>query len=338
MDFNIIQGQSNLTGTNTYSGTLSLGVTVLIDRGIYLCLIPNANTVTNPTLALNGIAAQTIFDITGNALKVGDLQTNAMAFLMYDASIPGFRLMCCKEVDTGWIDLLGFSFIPAGSRPQYRVIGRAIQFRGTAVIALDNGAGAIVPYTNEASYVSQALVVPYQGSGATGGVVVNPAGSITFNGGAASLPVQYFPDGIYSKRWAIGFRRILAQEESSNAISYTSTATIYISNTGILSLDCLIDLEVYGPSNPVGMAPLRFINSNVVTGQRSVDLRNVYDSVLTTYTNTLFGNANNAGLVLQPNLVQGPELAHSVTMDAAIPSNLGGFNFCLDGLMAFMMP
>ncbi len=347
MDFNIIQGQSStLTYTASpegYACTLSVAVTaagaapnLYVNKGLYLLKISTTNSDTRPTLNINGIGAQTIVkngstSATTINLNIGDLIANTWAYFLWDQSIGGgggaFIYVCCSEVDTGWIDLSGFSFMT--NKPQYRVIGRTLLFRGQAAIPLDNGAGSVIPFVNEASYIGQQIIAPFTGSG---GVTVNSAGSITFNNGTAVLPAAYWPDNTYQVPYSIIVRRILAQADASNAITYTATVTIFITTSGTLVLQTLFDVEEYQSTQPVGFSPLRFLNSNVIAGQYSLNLRDVVIG------NTLFGNAANATLTLAINTVTGPTLQHAITMDTAKPEQIGGFIVIMDQLKGFLAP
>ena len=296
MDFNIIQGQSGTVGYSSsgtspvlevYSCTLSVGVSQLetgipyTDKGLYLLRLPNnANTTTVPKLNINAVGSYSILanGSTPGAnlyVQVGQLIANCWAFFLWDQSLQSgtgaFVFMGFKDIDTGWQDLSGFAFITGAPKPQYRVIGKTINFRGNAIIPLAGSGGALVNYASETSYVGQAYTTPYQG---TGGVVVNRYGGLqwNYNGTAAQsvLPPGILPDGNYSRQ-IVGIRRILAATDTYNTITYSSWLFLNISNTGVLWVDTIFDLEEYGDSQPVGMSMMRFLTSFCTQGHASLD-------------------------------------------------------------------
>lgn len=226
--------------------------------------------------------------------------------------------------DTGWVDLLGFSFMPGGTRPQFRLIGKELKFRGTLVVPLSNDGGTtLIPYSSETSYLPQFYSAPYTGSGATGGVLINANGSIVFNQNAAVIPSSYFPDAVYSTPFVIATRRINS-DTVGNEIAYTATVIIILGTDGKLTIGTLYDFENLSGTN-VGHSPLRFLNSNVVAGDYALNLRTVNTS------DTLFGITANTPL---PYDIAQQTFKHSVTFDAALPQNLGGFNVNISGLRA----
>lgn len=94
MDAKIIQGQCILAGgTVTYTGTLSLGISAYVDKGIYLLKVNATNTTTAPTINLNGLGAKTVFAKDGSALAVGAMLINEIDFFVYVAADNGFRLV-----------------------------------------------------------------------------------------------------------------------------------------------------------------------------------------------------------------------------------------------------
>lgn len=236
---------------------------------------------------------------------------------------PGVCPTCPPPEDTGWIDLDGFEFMTTG-RPQYRVIGKVIHFRGNAIVPLSNDGGAtVIPYTDETSYRDSLFVAPFTGTSPSNGVIINPAGSLTYNRGGAVIP--YTPDGTYALTWATLFRRV--KSDTTAYITYTAACQVFLTSAGTLLLDCLFDAEELTPSQVTGFSPLRFTTSNVVSGDYAVDFKVVNTA------DTLFGVTANAVL---PLTIAQQAIKHQVTMDAAHPESLGGFNVKLDGLIAYL--
>lgn len=230
--------------------------------------------------------------------------------------------------DSGWLDLSGFNFISGQTfRPQYRVIGRVVHFRGSALVQLGSGGGVTpVAYISEANYTAQLFTTPY--TGVVQGVVINPAGSLTFNNGSPVLPFSL--DSSYASNKVIMARRIKTNGGDTEQAVYYGTVDVNISSTGVLLLDCLLDNEDFATGTTVGSSSLRFINSNVVAGQSILDLRNAGAG-----SSTLLGSS--AGT---PYTYAITEIAHThaITLDAGSPGSLGGFGISLSGLVAYLPP
>lgn len=77
---------------DAYTLTLNeSGYTAYFDGMMFSCSIPATNTLTNPTIDVNGIGAQTIVDRLGNALGVGELMSGGIYEFRYDGT--NFRLV-----------------------------------------------------------------------------------------------------------------------------------------------------------------------------------------------------------------------------------------------------
>lgn len=248
--------------------------------------------------------------------------------------------------DTGWLDLQGFAWLPVGTRPQYRILGKTMSFRGTVVIPIgDNGNTIIRPYVNEGSYSNSSLTNPYTGGG-TGGVILGGAGgneSMQFNNGLTVLQSSsHNPDSTYLLPFVVGFRRVQTQNDATKAVAYSGIYTLGISATGILSLSTLFDLETY--LNNTDTAPksssssmLRFITSKVVAGNGVLNYT-IIDGMAGTsaVVDTLQGVNGLPTHDMQAN-VNAPVTAgdysnkHFVTLDASLASQIGGFNVPLSG-------
>lgn len=71
------------SGTNTYTADLVPPISEYIEGAVYYVRFTNANTVTNPTIAFNGLAAKTLKKDSEAALSVGDIQANSRHALLY---------------------------------------------------------------------------------------------------------------------------------------------------------------------------------------------------------------------------------------------------------------
>ena len=240
----------------------------------------------------------------------------------------GYNWIPITATDSGWVDLLGFGFLPGGSAPQYRLIGKELSFRGNAIVALDDGAGAIVPYANEGSYAAATgLVTPNTAlTGPAGAVTVVAAGSIIFNKSAAVIPASAFPDNSYSIQ-KIAYRRVNTSSASIQAV-YTAYVNVFIGATGLLTVQTLLDIEEYTGGQVLGNSLYRFITSKATTGDYLLNYTNVTGGSLQGVT------AAGSLTLIVPRPAGNP--THAVTLDAANPTDIGGFVISLDGLKAYL--
>ena len=283
MDHNIIQGRSVLGGSATVlTGTLSVGVTTYIDGGVYYGKVSATNTTTTPTLNLNTIGAKTIVNKIGGALTIGQIVASGWYQFQYDSGTDKFLLLN-SEVDSGWIDLSGFSHQSSyGNKPQYRLIGKRLELKGQIVVPLSSDGGAtLVTLTNEASYKDTTYVAPYTGSG---GVSLSGSTIVTFNLGASVIPTaSHYPDTTYYSGLVRAQRRVLSDTASRNIV-YISLGYFGITSGGVLSFTTIYDAEWVANDAELGTSPYRFLVSNVVPGDYAIDFRDAGGG------DTLFGN------------------------------------------------
>ena len=72
-----------VTGTDAYTATLVPAISAY-NGGVFLFTFTNANTITNPTLALNGLAAKRIKRTNGDALVAGDIAAGGVYLFVYN--------------------------------------------------------------------------------------------------------------------------------------------------------------------------------------------------------------------------------------------------------------
>ena len=84
-------------GTDTYTASMTPALAAY-EGGVYIFSFTNANTITNPTLALNGLEAKTIKRSNGDALAVGDIAAGGVHLFMYNGGY--FYLVNPSEVIT----------------------------------------------------------------------------------------------------------------------------------------------------------------------------------------------------------------------------------------------
>jgi hypothetical protein len=77
---------------NAYAATLVPAVLAYYDGMVVGFSTVNTNTITNPTLNVNGLGAVTITGIAGSALSAGQLAANAPLWVTYNSTGPRFEL------------------------------------------------------------------------------------------------------------------------------------------------------------------------------------------------------------------------------------------------------
>lgn len=74
------------TGTDTYVATISPAITAYATGQRFELKFANANTLTTPTINLNGLGAKTIVKHNGAALAAGDIAAGMVCILVYDGT------------------------------------------------------------------------------------------------------------------------------------------------------------------------------------------------------------------------------------------------------------
>lgn len=256
--------------------------------------------------------------------------------------------------DTGWVDLLGFTYMASNpGRPQCRRIGNEIHFRGYITIPMGNdangAAGVINAAPAPASYVALAygntfntvdsgnaidscLLKTY--NGANWASIATPGLALWFNRGNSVIPTgvlgpgQFF-DGSYTISTRNIIYRTVRVSDGKDAALY-SLVSIAIRPTGELVVGTIVAEESY---DAVGSGYLysglaRNVISNIISGEN-----------VPTYTAAAPSqyNASAAGVYSDSNLT-GLAATWSFSQDAGRADQLGGFQFRLDGLSAFINP
>lgn len=238
--------------------------------------------------------------------------------------------------DSGWYDLAGFAFYPVSvAKPQARRIGSMIHFRGTAFIPLSSDGGTtLVPFTSSTEYYNKAYVAPWT---AGGGVVLNANGSAYWNNGANVLPVEVLGageviDAIYRKPWVVGTRGITFDADMNGTpergTNLTGVFNIILQTDGSLGVHTLKDLESTPVIAPFLSSPLRYITSNVRSGEYVPDATNANTDL----------HSFPAPSVTNPVQMETLTWQWPITCDAAEEGQIGGFLVNLDGLMGYVDP
>lgn len=241
---------------------------------------------------------------------------------------PAYNISA-KITDSGWVDLNGFTYYSGVAKPQCRRIGNQIHFRGTVYVPLENPSspGAVVPLTSTSAYNGIAGCRTWSG---VGGCLIDANGAISFNNGGSVIPVSVTAgnlDNTYFKAWDVALRPI--DVNASNGTCLTSAIRVSITSTKGLSVQLVHDIEITTTrgSGIQGNSPLRLVTSNVRSGE-----------YLPNYigTGTDIHNApSNANFPLRSDIFN---LTWPFSCDAGNENQIGGFNFSIDGLIAYVDP
>ena len=323
----------NVTGT---SSDLSAAVNQICITDLDLQLTTGTSFSTNP-LWIQSASYSTVADAINNLwIALCDVYNYSSTFSISVADTATIDLnntanvITAKIVDTGWVDLNGFAYYGVGvDKPKCRRIGNAIHFKGSVYVPLENptSPGAVVPLASTSSYNS---VTGNQTWSGVGGCTINANGAIQFNNGTSVVPntvtVDNFDD-TYSLGWIVATRPI--DVNATYGTSLTAVFAVSISSGKSLQAQMLHDIEITTTrgSGYQGNSPLRFITSNVRVGEY---LPNYIGS------GTDIHNApSNANF---PLLSDTFNATWPFSCDAGNENQVGGFNFRLDGLIAYLDP
>lgn len=240
------------------------------------------------------------------------------------------------NTDTGWLDLLGFSWITTAALvPQYRVINSQIIFRRNLVIPLVDGGGSVVNYATDATYgntyVNTALIAPY--TGVSNGITAF-AGGCYFNNSSPVIATAHFPDANYESAWIIGSKTQIFQNGASapdSAGQYYSVYILTLTTGGLLKLETLNSRErVAFPSQALGNSLLRQISSKSIISSYAPNFNDMVDSM--TAVRTANGSLITAYDFPQ---VNSSGKLHTTTFDPADQTQFGAMSVPLMNLLAY---
>ena len=249
------------------------------------------------------------------------------------------NVLTARVNDTGWVNLNGFDFYTGTlPKPQCRRIGNVIHFRGLAYIPLDNGSGSVVNLTADNSYRTVYQVGTFTGSG---GVTYDTANRIVFNNDTSVIPASVLDagtnlDGFYRSTSNLAIREIQVVNGGSTSNGYLSASILFFIDTNkklkLITLD-ILEQNPIDTSPEVGMSALRYITSNVVTGNYLPDYLNAA-SELHSFTTSPVPPSPDRTITSEASAnYQWP-----VTCNAGDRTQVGGFKVSLDGLIAYVDP
>ena len=247
-----------------------------------------------------------------------------------------------KILDTGWVDLDGFSFYTGvetdSLRPRVRRIGNVLHFKGQVMIPIDDGAGAplLWQYSNVPpvdTYYLSTTVAP--ASIGPGSVIASASGLITFNQGNIVIPTsvmgvaELLDDG-YTKNYTIGNRRIQIDNAPDTSSLLTTIGNLSITSSKTLAFALLKNGEqnIFSGTAAYDTSHLNYIVSHVRSGEFVPKFDNANTNV----------NSNVASGTIGLDMEYNANLTYQFTCNANNELNLGGFIFQLDGLIAYIDP
>ena len=247
-----------------------------------------------------------------------------------------------KILDTGWVDLDGFGFYTGAFtdslRPRVRRIGNVLHFKGKVMIPIDDGAGApllwqyqIVPPVD--TYYLSTTVTP--ASVGPGSVVTNTNGVITFNQGNIVIPtsvmgVAELLDDNYTKNFTIGYRQVQIDNapDTSTILSTVGNLIINSNKTLKLSLTKNAEQNLFSGASAYDTSHLNYIVSHVTANDNVPSFSSANTNV----------NSNGGSGATPLAIDFSATGTYPFSCNANDETNLGGFMFQLDGLIAYIDP
>jgi hypothetical protein len=214
-------------------------------------------------------------------------------------------------------------FIMDQQKPQYRILGKTVVFRGIAIIPLSDGAGGVVTYTGEKSYADTLQVLHIL----VGGLHKCGDQGVYFNKSLSCIGATVL-DGNYTTFWIPIHRRMLSDTETKYIV-YSTMVRIGILSTGVLFVSTIRDIElpsIAGSADLPGNSIMRMVSSKATAGDYVLDYR------------TVVGGTNHGVTAEAPLDVNfgNQAVKHAVTLDCSGANHLGGFLIQLDGLIAYL--
>ena len=279
-----------------------------------------ADTLTNIWLSICDIYNS----LPGTDVTVIDTNT-------IDLDITADKLISAKVKDTGWVDLEGFDFYSgSATKPQVRRIGNVLHFRGYVFVPLDNGAGGIHGLSSFADYNNIPTCVPALGG--AGAVTISVGGVISFNGGSSVIPTSVTSD-TFDADYRMPYPGVLSRPivvTGAYGSVLTGACRIGITDAGVLYIGSLRDQEeISGASGFIGGSHLRFITSNVRSGESIPNYINTASDIHN------FPATGVNALVAETDF-SGADYTWPFTCDAGEANELGGFFATIEGLTAFL--
>jgi hypothetical protein len=275
----------------------------------------------------------------GSVVTITPATTNTIQTIVTGG--PAYTISS-KILDTGWVDLDGFSFYTGADtdalRPRVRRIGNVLHFKGQVMIPIDDGAGAplLWQYQNVPpidTYYLSTTVTP--ASVGPGSVIASTSGSIVFNQGNIVIPtsvmgVAELLDDSYTKNFTIGYRRTQIDNAPDTSTILTTMGSLSIASNKTLAFALVKNGEqnIFSGTAAYDTSHLNYIISHVRNGDYVPKFDNANTNV----------NSNAASGTIGLDMEYNANLRYQFDCNANDESNLGGFIFQLDGLIAYIDP
>lgn len=296
----------------------------------------------------------TICDIRDGIASVSITPVDTQTIDLTVAGGPAFTIQA-DVVDTGWVDLNGFAYYTGSmlaNKPKCRRIGNVIHFKGSVYVPLSSDAGStLISLSSPSNYETQWFKNPYTG---VGGVFLNPNGAISFNYDGVTAG-NVIPNTVWSGSPVFDdqyvMNRVISTRQLQTVLGTNGTAlsavlTISISASGVLTVFTLRnteDLQLFG-GNYQRASPMRYVTSYIRSGE-SIPHHTDSESTIHSSPNSGATNAISLPAPLAPDTqyVNNLNLNYYAAtwpfdLDAALETDLGGFEFRLDGLIAYIAP
>jgi len=238
------------------------------------------------------------------------------------------NIITANITDSGWIDLEGFAYYSGVTKPQCRRIGNQVHFRGNVYIPLENPAspGSVVPLTSENAYNGIQGCTTWSG---VGGCTIIGAGGMQFNNGASVVPSSITAgnfDALYRSGLQVIARQLTVKGSYGTALS--SVVNIFITANKQLEIQTVDDIEDGTAATTLfGNSPFRFLTSNTRIGEN-----------LPNYIAAASDIQNAPSSANFPLVSDAFATTWDFSCDASQADQLGGFEFSLDGMIAYLDP
>ena len=298
-----------------------------------LYIVDNSDNASTNNITINAGSGQTI-----NAVASVVINTSGGSAIV---RISGNTTYVCEPIastlnDSGWVDLKGFGWISSGNarKPQFRLYGKQVFFRGTAIVPLSNTVGGdlLINMTESgtgAYYTRDAYAYVYQG---TDGCLLDSNGACYFNLGNDIFPSDY--NIKIDKTYQTGYQiasRVVATRDANSGVALSAPLNMIINTTNQFYIQTYKDLEsspyVPNPVNGIGSGGARQLVSKVKLGEYVVNWKTSAGG----YTQSSISNAGYSRNWTIPSATN----TYLFSCDPAEETEIGGFQVNLDGLTAF---
>lgn len=304
-------------------------------------VVAGSNTTVTSATTTTGCGSKDTFTVATKGVTA--VATSSITTTV-DSTGPN-HVVSASVNDTGWVDLLGFSFYTGTSaaeyKPKCRRVGNMIYFRGMVMIplsSLGNGNGTALPwdYTSSSdTYASNTSIRPLStGAGSTdpNACVVDNQGSLQFNRGTSVIPTSVTTlsfENLIQTNYITAQRYAL--DSDNHSIILTSVLKIWITKDKRLVLQYLRDNEYSSggsSSTDFYTSPYNILNTIVTANQK--------------IPNWSFGGISatpTAASAFYPLQAYARTSTAVFSCDPSQPEHTGGFGWMsLDGLVASVAP